>query len=76
MAEDSKLLIQEDILGSPPYFMAAMLDFMMLGFGGKERSLECWKDVTSKAGLEISSISRGKGGWSSLSVIECVRKSG
>jgi hypothetical protein len=75
MTEDSKLLIEEDVMGNPPYHMAAMLDFMMMGFGGKERTLECWKDVIAKAGLEISSISRGKGSWKSLAVIECVKAS-
>ncbi|POS73478.1 O-methyltransferase [Diaporthe helianthi] len=34
MAEDSRLLIQEDVLDNPPHQWAAFLDFMMLGLGG------------------------------------------
>jgi hypothetical protein len=71
MAEDSRLLIEEDIMSNPPYYMTTMLDLVMMGMGGKKRTLECWKDVISKAGLEISSISRSKGP-SNMAVIECV----
>lgn len=72
MAEDSRLLIEEDIMTNPPYYMAAMLDLVMMGVGGKKRTLECWTDVISKAGLKISSISRGEGPSKNMTVIECV----
>jgi hypothetical protein len=75
MTDDSKVLIGEDIMGNPPYYTETMLDLMMMGFGGKERTLECWKDVISKAGLKLSSISRGKGPWKNMAVIECVKAS-
>jgi hypothetical protein len=74
MAPDSKLLLQEDIMDNPPYHMAATLDFMMMGFGGKQRTLETWEEVVGNAGLRISGVSRGKGSWRSLAVIECVKK--
>ena len=74
MAPDSRLLLQEDIMENPPNHMAAMLDFMMLGFGGKQRTLQTWEEVIGNAGLRISSISKGKGPWRSLAVIECVKK--
>lgn len=73
MAEDSKLLIEEDVLGNPPHHMAAMLDLLMMGFGGKQRNLETWERVIAAAGLRITSISTGQGPWKSLSVIECVK---
>lgn len=71
MAEDSRLLIEEDIMSNPLYYMATMVDLVMMGVGGKKRTLECYKDVISKAGLEISSISGGKGP-SNMTVIECI----
>ncbi|OIW23060.1 O-methyltransferase [Coniochaeta ligniaria NRRL 30616] len=73
MAPDSRLLLQEDVMENPPNHMAAMLDFMMLGFGGKQRTLQTWEEVVGNAGLRISSISRGEGPWRSLAVIECVK---
>lgn len=72
MLEDSKLLIMDDVMEDPPDLFAAMLDFAMLGFGGKERNLEGWNRVLGAAGLRIASISRGEGEWKTLSVIECV----
>lgn len=73
MLEDSRLLIMDDVMEDPPNRLAAMLDFTMLGFGGKERTLEDWTRVLGAAGLRIASISRGEGEWKTLSVIECVR---
>ncbi|KAF6814099.1 O-methyltransferase [Colletotrichum plurivorum] len=73
MAKDSRLLIQEDVMGSPPHYTSTMLDFMMLTFGGKQRTLECWTDVLGRAGLEIRSVSMGRGPWRHLAVIECVK---
>lgn len=74
MADDSKVLIQEDVLDNPPSPMASALDFMMLGFGGKQRTLECWERVLGAAGLQISAVSKGMGPWKTLSVIEAVKK--
>jgi hypothetical protein len=74
MAPDSKVLLQEDVMDNPPNHMAASLDLMMMGFGGKQRTLETWEKVVGEAGLKIASISRGKGPWRSLCVIECVKK--
>lgn len=74
MADDSKVLLEEDVMDNPPNPMAAMLDMVMLGFGGKQRTLETWEKVTSAAGLQITSVSRGKGPWRSLSVIECAKQ--
>jgi hypothetical protein len=74
MADDSRVLLEEDVMDNPPNAMAAMLDMMMLGFGGKQRTLETWEKVTSAAGLQITGISRVKAPWRSLAVIECAKK--
>ncbi|KAK3321754.1 O-methyltransferase [Apodospora peruviana] len=74
MAPDSRVLLQEDIMENPPNHMATMLDFMMMGFGGKQRTLQTWEGMLAGAGLQISSISKGKGPWRSLAVLECVKK--
>ncbi|KAK1997564.1 O-methyltransferase [Colletotrichum falcatum] len=76
MAADSRLLIQEDVAANPPHWTTAMLDFMMLTFGGKHRTLACWTEVLGRAGLEISSVSMGEGPWRHLAVIECVKAGG
>ncbi|KAK1749856.1 O-methyltransferase [Echria macrotheca] len=73
MADDSRLLIQEDIKPAPPDVKTAYLDFLMLTFGGKARNLSCWEQILKDAGLRISSISRASGPWESLSVLECVK---
>jgi hypothetical protein len=73
MADDSKILIQEDIRTMPPDPDNAVLDFLMMTYGGKERSRQCWEDVLEKAGLTLSGVSQGTGPWRSLSVIECVK---
>jgi len=74
MADDSKILIQEDIRPVPPDPKTAYLDFLMMTYGGKERTLACWEQVLENAGLVISGVSRGSGPWESLAVIECVSK--
>jgi hypothetical protein len=73
MANDSRLLIQEDVLDNPPHQWAAYLDFMMLGFGGKQRTLKNWEQLLGSVGLRIASVTRGEGPWKSLSVIEAVK---
>lgn len=74
MADDSRILIQEDVRAVPPDPKTAYLDFLMMTYGGKERTLQCWEDVLDKAGLRIAGVSTGNGMWKSLSVIECVKK--
>ncbi|KAG8162552.1 hypothetical protein KVR01_008317 [Diaporthe batatas] len=74
MAEDSRLLIQEDVLDNPPNQWAAYLDFMMLGLGGKQRTLQNWEQLLGSVGLRIASVTRGEGPWKSLSVIEAVKQ--
>ena len=74
LAEDSRVLIQEDIADNPPHYKTAVVDMIMMNFGGKSRTLECWEWVVGEAGLQISNVSTGQGPWRSLAVIECVKK--
>jgi len=73
MADDSKILIQEDIKTTPPDKRTASLDFLMMMYGGKERTRECWDGVVAKAGLKIVKVSTAQGAWGALSTIECVK---
>ncbi len=75
MAEDSKVLIEDDVLDNPPNQVAAVMDMLMINFGGKQRTLDCWERVTSEAGLQISAVLRTKGSQYSIAVIECIKKS-
>lgn len=74
MAADSKILIQEEVRPVPPDAKTAFLDLLMMTYGGKERTLQCWEEVVGNAGLVITRTSQGSGPWQSLSVIECVKK--
>ncbi|ROV91086.1 hypothetical protein VPNG_09939 [Cytospora leucostoma] len=73
MADDSRLLVQGDVLDNTPNKMASFMDFMMIGFGGKQRTLESWSRLFNAVGLHISSVSRGNGLWKTLSVIKVVK---
>lgn len=72
MAPDSRLLIVEQVMGTPPSPFAAMADFLMATIGGKERSLETFRAITSKARLMIEAVHRSPG--SDVAVIECVKE--
>ncbi|KAI3392444.1 hypothetical protein diail_5688 [Diaporthe ilicicola] len=74
MAEDSRLLIQEDVLGNPPHQWTAYLDLMMMGIGGKQRTLKNWEQLLGSVGLRIASVAGAEGPWKSLSVIEAVKQ--
>jgi hypothetical protein len=72
MADDSKILIQEDVQSVPPDASAAFLDILMMAYGGKQRTLQRWEEVVQAAGLKISGVFQRAG--SALSVIECVKE--
>lgn len=73
MADDSKLLIMEDIVANPPHTRSTTFDMMMMKVGGKERPLHCWETVTRNAGLVITNVLQGTGQLGYLSVIECMK---
>jgi hypothetical protein len=71
MAADSRLLIVEELLGSPPNPMAAAADIIMASIGGKERTLKNFEEVAEGAGLKIVEAHRTKD--STIAVIELMK---
>jgi hypothetical protein len=71
MATDSRLLIVEQVMSNPPSAFAAAVDIGMLIIGGKERTIECFKDIAERAGLKILQVYRNQGVDAAL--IECVK---
>ena len=71
MAPDSRLLIVEQVLGTPPATFGAVADVILLTIGGKERTLAVFKGIASKANLEIREVHRTIG--SDVAVVECVK---
>ena len=75
MADDSRILIEEDVMDDPPNRYTAAFDFTMLGFGGKQRTEGCWREViTRSGGLRLASITKGHGRLKSSCVIQCVKE--
>ncbi|KAK1474756.1 O-methyltransferase [Colletotrichum cuscutae] len=70
MSSDSKVLIVEYVLPSPPPPIGAMTDFSMLGIGGKERTANDWEVLVARSGLKIEKI---HGLDMKMQVIECVK---
>lgn len=70
MAEDSKLLIVEQVMSNPPEALGAAADIFMATIGGKERTLENWHEVTSKAGLKIQGVFTNPGVGA---LLECIK---
>ncbi|KAK0609394.1 O-methyltransferase-domain-containing protein [Immersiella caudata] len=71
MATDSRLLIVEQVLSKPPSAFATAVDISMLAIGGKERTLEGFKDITGQAGLKILQVYWNQG--TDVALIECVK---
>ncbi len=69
MAPDSRILISEMILKSPPPLLAAFKDYTMLSLAGKERTVENFRHVVEAAGLKISGVFPDKG--TPHAVVEC-----
>jgi hypothetical protein len=73
MADDSRVLIVEEILAEPPLAVAATADIIMATGGGKERTENGFHHIANKAGLEIVKFHRSEG--TDVAVIECKRAS-
>ena len=71
MATDSRLLIVEQVLSNPPSAFAAAVDISMLAIGGKERTIDGFKDITGRAGLKILQVYRNQG--TDATLIECAK---
>ncbi|KAL2134556.1 hypothetical protein VTI74DRAFT_11528 [Chaetomium olivicolor] len=69
MASDSRLLIVEMLVNSPPTLFQASLDLMMMTISGKERTLDEFHAIAATAGLRVSQVSSAHGG---CAVLECV----
>ncbi|MBE3041919.1 hypothetical protein IMZ48_04920 [Candidatus Bathyarchaeota archaeon] len=70
MVPDSRCLIVEQVMSNPPSAMAAASDILMGMQGGKERTLEGFRDVASRAGLELRKA-HPAGVKSDVAIIEC-----
>lgn len=68
MAADSRLLIVETLLGSPPSPLQAAMDLVMLTISGKERTLDGFREIAAQAGLRVTAVSEIPGG---NAVVEC-----
>ncbi|KAK0641670.1 O-methyltransferase-domain-containing protein [Cercophora newfieldiana] len=55
---DSRILIAEQVIEDQPPAYAAFKDFAMLAIGGKERTVEGFKEIAERAGLEVSGVFR------------------
>lgn len=71
MAEDSRLLIAEQMLADPPKPQATAIDLIMLNIGGKERTRAMFDSVIAAAGLEVVGYHAIPG--SEHGVLECKR---
>jgi hypothetical protein len=68
MAPDSRLLVVEALLCEQPTALQAAMDLHMMTISGKERTRDNFEDITGKAGLKITKVSKNSGG---SAVIEC-----
>ncbi|KAK1497742.1 O-methyltransferase [Colletotrichum abscissum] len=73
MAQDSRLLIAEQVTPNPPSAHTAAIDLLMLSVGGKERPRQVWKDVLAKAGLGRVEFWTSPG--NPHGIIECFKRS-
>lgn len=71
MAADSRLIIIEQIISNPPTAMVAAVDLFMMNVGGKERTVETFGELASKAGLKINKVNLTEG--FGLSAVECAK---
>ncbi|KAK7422584.1 hypothetical protein QQX98_001608 [Neonectria punicea] len=71
MATDSRLLIVEQVIESPPLPMEAQFDFVMMTIGGKERTARQFEELVKQVGLDILEIHRKPN--TPISVVECIK---
>jgi hypothetical protein len=71
MIPESRVLITEQFMSDPPVNFTAWNDLLMFNIGGKERTVENWRKLTSAAGLQAVKF------WTTpgevIGVIECVK---
>ncbi|KAK3062479.1 hypothetical protein LTS18_003982 [Coniosporium uncinatum] len=58
MADDSRVLVTEQVLANLPTRMNAMMDIAMTGVSGKERNEEGFRGLAEMAGLRMVKVKR------------------
>ncbi|KAI9903456.1 hypothetical protein N3K66_002808 [Trichothecium roseum] len=71
MADDSRVLIVEEVMQDPPLPFAVASDIYMATIGGKERTLKNFEAIASRSGLRIVKAHPSVG--SDVAVIECAK---
>ena len=71
MADDSRLLIVEQVQPNPPSGVGAYLDIVMLNLGGKERTIEGFESIAAPAGLKVVGVHPAQG--SPFAVVELMK---
>lgn len=74
MADDSRLLVAEYVMSNPPSRFSIWMDFIMMMSGGKERTAALWKEVGSRAGLELVAFHGLQASSDGHAVIEFVKR--
>ena len=69
MQPDSRVLISEMLLKSPPPLFTAFKDYTMLSLAGKERTVDNFRAVVEAAGLRVSGVFPDKA--TPHAVVEC-----
>lgn len=69
MADDSRLLIVEQIMDNPPKPFVAAIDVMMATISGKERTQQGFRHIAEAAGLKVLNFWRAEG--ADAGVVEC-----
>ena len=69
MASDSRVLICEQIMSSPPSPLNAQTDLCMLGLGAKERTEKMFGELVPSSGLKLIKIWKSKA--TDVAIIEC-----
>jgi hypothetical protein len=59
-AMDSKVLVSEELLLSPPSVYNSMLDIFMMNAGGKRRTEAMFGELASRAGLKVTGVFNDK----------------
>ncbi|RDL32697.1 S-adenosyl-L-methionine-dependent methyltransferase [Venustampulla echinocandica] len=72
MAPDSRVLIGEAVMDNPPARSVALVDFLLSTVGGKERTVDGFREIASRAGLKVRAVHQGK--QRGMSIVECEKE--
>ena len=71
MADDSRVLVCEQIMPNPPPPLCAYTDFCMINNAGKERSVKVFEKIAADAGLKVAKVWPAK--FTPVGVVELVK---